>query len=782
MKKNRDISFNGYMKAGRFEYFGKNFDFKYDEFIVDMAQIDSMMFNFPDEQNDDLLRRVNTVIQNITGKLDIDKPDNKSGRLLAPNYPIFDCYKGAYVYYDYKTVFGGVYDRDRFFFKLKPFVVDSLDNFSMKGMNLAGTFVSAKILPDFDFRLTLQPDFSLGFGTETPEDGYPLYNGTGRCYMKIFLSNKGLRGDGRFTYNGAEIQSNDMIFFPDSMEAMQTVFAMDDTERKKFPKVNSENCELSWTPYRDTMVIAAVDSNAFINMYEEESFLKGQLVFTKQNMYGSGEFNYRQGIANSEAYNFKHRTLKADSTQFSLYQENMEDIVLSNDSVKIKIDFDKKQLKAETNSDDVMTSLLLNQYSTNIPYFTWNVEDKKVYLDKGDDNDDIDFFFVSTNPTFDSLTFAPKSAELDLSDYSLEAHDIAYFEVGDAKVKPSESVAIGENGTIPALENAEILASIENEYHIVTNASVNIFSSRRLTASGTYQYTDPNDKKWEIPMPDIRSTEDGITRGVGNIPDSMNFHFGPNIGYNGNLIFESNRKEIEFSGEINIEHPKIEYLTTEKFRFDGLVSFDSLFFNVSNAKNILGQELHTGIFLNTKTRMLYPVFLGVKQTPDDIPVYRAEGDLYWDIDSSMFVITDFERYYNDDIRPCRWIYDVDTNLLTMDGPLNLEYDIDNFDFTLSGNLSHSLTTKETKMYMAGGLDFPLEPTSIKVMSDSIINFGFFNTDLNNYIEYIAAAVMRPQPDDKASEKAYDNLYKTGFIPTNKEYEPFIFFGETELIW
>ena len=109
----------------------------------------------------------------------------------------------------------------------------------MKGVNFDGTFVSAKILPEFDYRLTLQPDFSLGFGTETPEDGYPLCNGTRRCYMKIYLSNKGLRGNGRFTYNGAEIESEDMIFFPDSTEAMQTVFAMDDATRKKFPDANS---------------------------------------------------------------------------------------------------------------------------------------------------------------------------------------------------------------------------------------------------------------------------------------------------------------------------------------------------------------------------------------------------------------------------------------------------------------------------------------------------------------------------------------------------------------
>ncbi|MBI1184981.1 hypothetical protein GC194_11960 [bacterium] len=781
-KKNRDMQFDGYLKAGRFEYFGKGFEFSYEDFQINMLQIDSMMFNFPDEKAGGILRRVNTVIQDITGKLQIDKPDNKSGRRSTPNFPIFDCFKGAYVYYDYKTVFNGVYDRERFYFKLKPFVVDSLDNFSMKGMNLDGTFVSASILPEFEYKLDLQPDFSLGFSTETPPEGYPLYKGTGHCNMKIYLSNRGLRGNGKFTYNGAEITSEDMLFFPDSMLAMQTVFAMDDTERKKFPNVNSQNCELSWTPYRDTMIIAAVDTSAFINMYEPESFLKGELVFTKKEMYGKGLFNYRQGILSSDYYNFKHRTLSADSTKFELYDESMEKIALQNESVKVGIDFDKQELKGATNSDEIETKLTLNQYTTNIPFFTWKVPDKKVYLEKGKENEDIDFFFVSTNPVFDSLTFAPSSAELDLSTFNIQAFDIKYFLVGDAKVKPEATVEISENGSIPALENAEIVASFENEYHTVKRASVNIFSSKRLTATGWYQYTDPNDKLWEIPMDEIRTTEEGITRGVGTIPDTMNFHFGSNIGYNGNLIFESNRKEIAFSGEVNIEHPQIDALATEKFKFDGLVAFDSLYFNVTNAKNILGQELHTGIFLNTKTRQLYPLFLGVKQTPNDLALYRAEGDLYLDPDSNMFVITAFSRYYEGNPSPSIWVYDIDTGAMYMNGPLNFGYKIENFDFDLSGHLTHNLKTSETKINMFGGINFPLEDAATKVMSDSIINFGFFNPDVNNIKEYIIAGVTRQLSDPKEVDKAIDNIYKTGNIPTYKEYEPLFNFGETVLVW
>lgn len=781
-KKNRDMEFDGYMKAGRFEYFGKGFSFNYEDFEIQMKQIDSMMFNVPDKENGGILRRVNTVIQDITGSLKIDKPDNKSGRLSAPNYPIFDCFNGAYVYYDYKSVFNGVYDRERFYFKLKPFVVDSIDNFSMKSLNLLGTFVSAKILPNFDYKLNLQPDFSLGFAKETPPEGYPLYNGQGHCNMKMYLSNSGLRGEGKFTYNGAEIQSDEMIFFPDSMEGKKTVFAMVDTERKKFPEVKSENCELSWSPYNDTMIIAAVDTTAFINMYEPESFLKGELVFTKKNMYGRGEFNYRQSLAQSDYYNFKHRDLSADSTELEIMDIPMERVALSNESVRIKINFDKQILKGETNFDTVSTLLPINQYSTNIPYFKWDVQEEKVFLEKGDETEDIDFFFVSTNPVFDSLTFAPSSAELDLSSFEINAFDIKYFLVADSRIKPAKEVQIAENGEIPSLEDAEITASAENEYHKVIKANVNIFSSKKFTATGLYEYIDPNEKSWEITMTDIRTTEEGLTRGVGVIPDSMDFHFGSKIGYNGNMIFLSNRKEIEFSGEVEFEHDKVAELTTQKLKFEGLVAFDSLYFNVSEAKNIYGQELHTGIFLNAKTLRLYSVFLGTKQTPDDLALFRAEGDLFLDTDSNMYMITAYDRYNNEDLRPSIWTFDMDTNLVYMDGPLNMDYNIENFDFSLCGYLTYDIAKEETKVKMAGGINFPFQETAIKVMSDSIINFSYFNDDVNNLKEYIASGIGRQTESQKIAEKEINSLYSSGSIPKIKNYEPLIHFSETELIW
>src|SRR5690606_34017863 len=116
---------------------------------------------FPDENG--YLQRVNSVLQDITGTLFIDNPNNKSGRRDFPEYPIFKATKSSKEFYDYPFIYNSVYDRDRFYFQTDTFIIDSPDNFAREGLRFRGTFVSAHIFPDFREELTVQEDFSLGF-------------------------------------------------------------------------------------------------------------------------------------------------------------------------------------------------------------------------------------------------------------------------------------------------------------------------------------------------------------------------------------------------------------------------------------------------------------------------------------------------------------------------------------------------------------------------------------------------------------------------------------------
>ena len=79
-----------------------------------------------------------------------------------PQFPKFNSAKESYVFYDKKDIQRGVYDRDKFYYKSDPFQIDSLDDFTNKGLNFPGILVSAGIFPDIRETLGLQPDYALG--------------------------------------------------------------------------------------------------------------------------------------------------------------------------------------------------------------------------------------------------------------------------------------------------------------------------------------------------------------------------------------------------------------------------------------------------------------------------------------------------------------------------------------------------------------------------------------------------------------------------------------------
>ena len=134
MKKNRHFQFDGQVQAGLFTFTGKNFFFNYDTFKIDLQKIDSLRIRYLTGQIDNygfpVAEKAQNLIEDLKGELYIDRPDNKSGRKSYPEYPIFSSSENGYVYYDDKNIQNGVYSRDKFFFQIYPFEMDSLDNFN----------------------------------------------------------------------------------------------------------------------------------------------------------------------------------------------------------------------------------------------------------------------------------------------------------------------------------------------------------------------------------------------------------------------------------------------------------------------------------------------------------------------------------------------------------------------------------------------------------------------------------------------------------------------------
>ncbi len=307
MKKNRDLYFDGLLRVGATDFFGKDFVFKYDSFRIDLNSVDSVLFCIPARKirADSILADryrlvpVLSTLEKVKGKLQIDHPLNKAGKdstnlkikelkalvdskdktkkINLKTFPIFKNEVKSRVFYDrYPMVFQTqkrenfifhdlektkYYKRDSFYFETNPFVLNGLDSLGKVGrdsIKIAGRFVSS-IFPEFDEYLSVQGDKSLGF-THDLKTSTPLYDGKGHFKGKLKLSRVGLQGTGEVQYlvSTTEADKNRFYFAPDSMNAFSHNFRIaKQTSGTEFPSLNTvkgDTAWVHWEPKRDILL------------------------------------------------------------------------------------------------------------------------------------------------------------------------------------------------------------------------------------------------------------------------------------------------------------------------------------------------------------------------------------------------------------------------------------------------------------------------------------------------------------------------------------------------
>ena len=68
-------------------------------------------------------------------------------KMLA-QFPVFTNRSNAYVYWSKGSIVHGVYSKDKFFYTLNPFTIQSLDVLATNDLKFAGTLTSAGIFPE----------------------------------------------------------------------------------------------------------------------------------------------------------------------------------------------------------------------------------------------------------------------------------------------------------------------------------------------------------------------------------------------------------------------------------------------------------------------------------------------------------------------------------------------------------------------------------------------------------------------------------------------------------
>ncbi len=735
IQKNRDFTFGGRVKASRFDFYGKDFTFDYQNFKVNLNNVDSLRLKVEDDTRpiDDFgnkpLVYVRSVLENITGDLLIDAQGNKSGLKPYPEYPIFNSKKDSYVFYSRPFIQEGVYSKEIFFFHLDPFTIDSLDNFSKAGLKFGGEFVSGGIFADFRDSLSLQPDLSLGLVRYTADNGWPAYGGKGTFTDKISLSNDGLIGSGNIEYLTSTSHSDRFIFLPDSMNAD----AKDFVNKKaiyanvEFPDAKGIDVYLHWMPKKDVMYVNK-KSNP-IDMFENQAVLAGNLQLKPSGMTGNGLMTFAASELESNLFRYKQNIFDADTSDFRLTSDNTNALAFSTNNVQSHIDFDKRQGDFKSNGGGSYVKFPLNQYICFIDQFTWYMDNKEIEMSSSSSSTQAvgdtalsglnltGSEFISVEPTQDSLRFKAPLAKYSLRDYLIKADKVALIQTGDASVIPdSGKVVVERYAKMRTLNNARIVANNTTRYHTLYNASVNIFGRKRYEGSGDYDYVDETNAKKHFHFEKITVDTTFQTVADAEIKETEDFHLSPMFGFKGSVHLAASKQHLVFSGYAKPTFG-CDSVPANWIRFSNEVDPVNVMIPVDNAIADNGDRLRAGVFQSNDAKAVYTSFLATKNNARDSAMIEAKGFLTYYQPGNEYRITSKEKMDKPNA-PGEYIsLNNKSCLVYAEGKLNFGIDVGQMKMLSAGNVTYNWNNDSTKFDLLMALDFYFNDDALKNMSD-----------------------------------------------------------------
>ncbi len=753
-KKNRNFDFSGRIEAGLFTFYGDNFQFKYDSFLVDLNKIDSLSIKVQsgvDGWGRRQLSNVQNVIENVTGNLQIDNPDNKSGVQHFPQYPIFESKKSSYVYYDDYSIQYGKYPRDSFYFEVYPYTIDSLNTFTTLGMGYDGKFKSAAIFPVFEQRLVLQKDYSLGFSHPTPEEGFPAYGGKGQYYEKINLSNQGLRGDGKLEYLSSISSSNDFIFYPDSMNGFTNSYEIAGRNQGvQYPDVKAGNIYIHWMPYQDNMQTKST-GEPFV-MYNGKSKHYGTLDYTPASLIGSGLMNYYNSDLTSKYITYNYSSAAASTSNFKVYAEESDTIAFAANNVSALVDFDEMKSTFQSNSGITRVELPKNLYAAYIEEFSWMMLEKKMQFATNTTSmyepllrtgvvSEIDAqeapigsLFISTHSAQDSLNWISPLADFDLNTNIINAHKVTHIDIADARIFPNNGdVTVNVAAKLQSLKNAKLFANRELRYHNFHSATVNIFTRTKYFGEGTYDYHDENGKIQPIDfhMIAVDTLGSGNSFAKGKIPGIQDFTLSPAFAYQGNVDMYAPEKFLKFTGAAKISH-ECDYAIDESWvKFSETINPEDIYIPISAQPMDINESfLVSGPMIATDSVHMFPAFLTQRKRYSNRSVSTAEGYMMYDKKVKTYKIAQKYRLQNNDTTGNIISLNSEYCNIFGEGDIDLTAELGRIKIKTTGTSNYKLEENEESVQVLMTLDFYLPDASFKYIADTINSKGSSLPNLN----------------------------------------------------
>ncbi len=785
LKKNRDIEMEGQVRAGALDFYGDGFNFNYDAFTMRFNNVDSLRFRVFTDEVDKFGRKkaipLRTVMSNINGDLFIDDPKNKSGKKALKKYPIFDSKKDCYVYFDGPEIRDGVYTRDRFYFLVKPYILDSLDNVSVsKGLEFNGTLFSGGIIPNLPEILKVMPDYSLGFVNQSPAAGYPLYKGKATFFKTVRLDMGGLQGKGQVRYLNTKHSSDEYVFMPDSAVGMLAQFDLEKKASPAFPQATGKDGYSMWKPYMDSLYLT-YRPVAPLRMYEDQTSYFGSLIYTPRGITGDGSMFYGKEELTSKYFIFAENSLEADSAILKLASSDPKLLAFKVEYMKAKIDFTAKKGIFASAIEESKVDLPFNQYVTYLREFDWDMKNRKLVLGNPSFKGTTYARFVSQNPAHDGFEFTAEYAKMDFNDYILKAEGVKEIHTGDAVVIPdSGKVEIEKEAKMKKLFNAQIFVDSTNRTHRIYKASVNVEGRRKYSAEGVYDYTNLTGKTQNVSFNNIRVDDKGITKASGIVTMDSLLEINPGFKFSGNIQLEGNRQELEFTGVVHLSK-MIPELSPTPFKIRELVDPKKPFVKFSNPLDQNDKPLYVGMAYNKSSGYLYPLVFNGLTNPTDTMLFLTGGVIRWDPASGDYIIGDSLKVLENEPEGSFLRIVSKDKSIKAEGLFYMLQPKAFKKFKVSGQMDYTLATNKCVLDVVILADLNLPEEASKKMTNALLDVGFNYEDYANDRELVSTAVYNLVGTDKA-RKVVDDLASSTVFPTSGELKSAIVFSDIKMEW
>lgn len=761
IEKNRDMTFNGLFFSGRFDFFGKNNHFLYEDFNMDLPQIDTLIINIPDgdkldQYGNPRLRPINSTLQELKGSLNINIPINKSGNSELAQFPIFESKSSSKVFYDSPSTRGGTYSREDFFYEIKPFIIDSLMYINEQTLRFDGKLYSGGIFPEINEPLRLQEDLSLGFKVTSPSEGFDVYGGKGKFISNIELNNEGLTGSGVIKYKTTSFESSKILFFPDSLMAVTDTFGVEESKGDyESPWVKSSNNRIEWYPYLDSMV-AYSDKTTPFEMFGERIKLDGVLEITDEGIHGAGVADWNDAQLTSNRFKFNSEELLADTAELKIKTIDGDKVTFNTPNVNAYVDFRGNTGYFKSNTNENRTEFNYNQYATTIDEFFWDIDNKKLEFSVPEGSEGAPF--ISLNQAQDSLSFIAKKADYNLETSIIEASGVSEIFIADSRVIPKDGkVTVYPEAKMETLEGATIEATTESKRHIMEDVTITINGKYDIKASGKYRYEAKNIPVQYVKLPKIevivgdssqmdkkKQVIQKIIHAKGLVSQSEDFYVYPDVQFYGDLDIYSTLNDVKIKGFVKVDF-KTPYIVSDFLQIDGNVDADSLDLTLDGAKDPQGKDIRTGIFVNkVGIRPIYTNILNNQIGPLDVALLETNGILKHNSDLGLYTFGDPVKMSSEKI--------------------------------MKGNIL-KFSPSDNKIEGQGSFDFAL---AYGALEEKIA--GKVNTDLiENEYEFSTSIALPLGFDKTILEKIAYYLYEDNFDSDDIEYTDDLLFHWAEFV-